>query len=53
VVQNASGFRRVTSHVNYRAEGKWDIGPAFAWEGVIRGSGGCVAALTVVAAPPA
>jgi len=25
-------FRGVTSHVNYRSSGKWDIGPAFDWE---------------------
>jgi N-acetylmuramoyl-L-alanine amidase len=53
VVQNVSGFRGVTSHVNYRAQGKWDIGPAFEWERVIRGCGGRVAAPTVVTAPPA
>ena len=29
-------FRGITSHVNYRASGKWDIGPAFDWERVIR-----------------
>lgn len=24
-------FRGITSHVNYRSSGKWDIGPAFNW----------------------
>ncbi|MBQ4820686.1 N-acetylmuramoyl-L-alanine amidase [Aquimarina sp. MMG016] len=28
-------FRGITSHVNYRSSGKWDIGPAFNWEKVI------------------
>ena len=27
----ASGFKGVASHVNYRPDGKWDIGPAFDW----------------------
>ncbi|GAA4276757.1 N-acetylmuramoyl-L-alanine amidase [Aquimarina mytili] len=25
-------FRGITSHVNYRSSGKWDIGPAFDWD---------------------
>lgn len=29
-------FRGIVSHVNYRASGKWDIGPAFDWTRVIR-----------------
>ena len=30
-------FRGITSHVNYRPSGKWDIGPAFEWDTVIAG----------------
>ena len=30
-------FKGITSHVNYRPSGKWDIGPAFDWERVING----------------
>ncbi|MGQ0567147.1 MAG: N-acetylmuramoyl-L-alanine amidase [Gemmobacter sp.] len=29
------GYRGVCSHVNYRASGKWDIGPAFDWGAII------------------
>ncbi|MFD2563153.1 N-acetylmuramoyl-L-alanine amidase [Aquimarina rubra] len=29
-------FRGITSHVNYRSSGKWDIGPAFDWDQIIR-----------------
>ena len=28
-------FEGITSHVNYRSSGKWDIGPAFDWDQVI------------------
>ncbi|WP_405209321.1 N-acetylmuramoyl-L-alanine amidase [Aquimarina sp. LLG6339-5] len=30
-------FRGITSHVNYRSSGKWDIGPAFDWDLIISG----------------
>jgi N-acetyl-anhydromuramyl-L-alanine amidase AmpD len=30
-------FRGIVSHVNYRPDGKWDIGPGFEWEQVIKG----------------
>lgn len=30
-------FRGILSHVNYRATGKWDIGPAFDWSRLISG----------------
>jgi len=30
-------FRGIVSHVNYRSSGKEDIGPAFAWDRVIKG----------------
>ncbi len=30
-------FKGIVSHVNYRSSGKWDIGPAFDWEKIIRG----------------
>lgn len=30
-------FRGILSHVNYRKEGKWDIGPAFDWDRIIKG----------------
>lgn len=29
-------FKGITSHVNYRSSGKWDIGPAFDWEKIIK-----------------
>ena len=29
--------RGITSHLNFRATGKWDIGPAFDWDRVIAG----------------
>lgn len=29
-------FRGITSHVNYRPSGKWDIGPAFDWGHIIK-----------------
>ncbi|MEM6804222.1 MAG: peptidoglycan-binding protein [Bacteroidota bacterium] len=35
--ETADNFRGICSHVNYRASGKWDIGPAFDWERVIQG----------------
>lgn len=37
VVSDIAAFRGITSHVNYRADGKWDIGPAFQWDRVIAG----------------
>ncbi|RYZ53648.1 MAG: hypothetical protein EOP49_06880 [Sphingobacteriales bacterium] len=30
-------FKGIVSHVNYRDSGKWDIGPSFDWNRVIRG----------------
>jgi hypothetical protein len=30
-------FKGIVSHINYRAGGKWDIGPAFDWAGLISG----------------
>jgi N-acetyl-anhydromuramyl-L-alanine amidase AmpD/uncharacterized caspase-like protein len=30
-------FKGIVSHINYRTSGKWDIGPAFDWEHLIRG----------------
>lgn len=30
-VTEARGFNGICSHVNFQAEGKWDIGPAFNW----------------------
>ncbi len=30
-------FKGIVSHVNYRPSGKWDIGPAFDWQGLIGG----------------
>jgi len=29
-------FKGIVSHVNYRASGKWDIGPAFDWEKIAK-----------------
>ncbi|MGB1206342.1 MAG: N-acetylmuramoyl-L-alanine amidase [Chitinophagales bacterium] len=31
-----AGFRGIVSHLNFRATGKWDIGPAFEWDKLIR-----------------
>ena len=38
VLKTVSTFRGITTHVNYQPEsyGKWDIGPAFDWERVLR-----------------
>ncbi len=33
----ARDFLGITSHVNYRTDGKWDIGPAFDWDGLVNG----------------
>ncbi|MBC7828274.1 MAG: N-acetylmuramoyl-L-alanine amidase [Chitinophagaceae bacterium] len=30
-------FKGIVSHINYRKDGKWDIGQAFEWEKVIKG----------------
>jgi N-acetyl-anhydromuramyl-L-alanine amidase AmpD len=30
-------FNGIVSHVNYRKDGKWDIGPCFGWDKVING----------------
>ena len=30
-------FNGIVSHINYRVDGKWDIGPAFDWNKVISG----------------
>ena len=30
-------FSGIVSHINYRPDGKWDIGPAFDWQQVIEG----------------
>lgn len=30
-------FKGIVSHINYRASGKWDIGPAFDWNTLING----------------
>ncbi len=30
-------FKGIVSHVNYRSGGKWDIGPAFDWDALIKG----------------
>lgn len=32
-----TSFNGIISHINYRKSGKWDIGPAFDWDRVIRG----------------
>ncbi|MEO5583478.1 MAG: N-acetylmuramoyl-L-alanine amidase [Saprospiraceae bacterium] len=34
---SSQNFEGITSHVNYRKDGKWDIGSAFDWDGVITG----------------
>lgn len=36
-VSELPNFKGITSHINYRTSGKWDIGPAFDWERVIQG----------------
>jgi N-acetylmuramoyl-L-alanine amidase len=35
VLETVASFRGITSHVNYRPTGKWDVGPAFDWERVM------------------
>ncbi len=35
----AEAFRGISSHVNYRPNGKWDIGPAFDWARLIKAVG--------------
>jgi N-acetyl-anhydromuramyl-L-alanine amidase AmpD len=35
--KSARDFRGILSHVNYRDSGKWDIGPAFDWDGLLEG----------------
>ncbi|WP_157815996.1 N-acetylmuramoyl-L-alanine amidase [Spirosoma pollinicola] len=30
-------FKGIVSHINYRASGKWDLGPAFNWSRVLTG----------------
>lgn len=42
VMDDIANFRGVTSHVNYRPTGKWDIGPAFDWDRLIEAVGGTV-----------
>jgi N-acetylmuramoyl-L-alanine amidase len=37
LVDELPDFKGITSHINYRTSGKWDIGPAFDWERVIQG----------------
>lgn len=32
-----ASFQGITSHVNFRKSGKWDIGPAFDWSRIISG----------------
>lgn len=39
VVQDIPDFRGITSHVNFRPSGKWDIGPAFDWDPTIAALG--------------
>ena len=35
--EDVISFEGIVSHVNYRKDGKWDIGPAFDWERIIEG----------------
>lgn len=51
VLPSIASFRGVTSHVNYRASGKWDIGPAFEWAGLIQRVSGRVAGRHAPLAP--
>jgi N-acetylmuramoyl-L-alanine amidase len=53
VLRGIGSFRGVTSHVNYRPQGKWDIGPAFDWQRVIAGVAGRVAPPRTVPLPNA
>ncbi|HLM66104.1 MAG TPA: N-acetylmuramoyl-L-alanine amidase [Longimicrobium sp.] len=39
-IPTISTFRGITSHVNFRPSGKWDIGPAFNWKRLIKDVGG-------------
>jgi len=36
-VNELLNFKGITSHINYRTSGKWDIGPAFDWKRVMEG----------------
>lgn len=36
-VEGVVDFHGIVSHINYRRDGKWDIGPAFDWTKVIEG----------------
>jgi N-acetyl-anhydromuramyl-L-alanine amidase AmpD len=54
VVSGIASFAGITSHVNFRPSGKWDIGPAFDWDRVIAGvTGAGVVAEPAMAAAPA
>jgi N-acetyl-anhydromuramyl-L-alanine amidase AmpD len=35
--EDVLSFKGIVSHINYRASGKWDIGPAFDWNTLING----------------
>lgn len=35
VLSTVDTFRGITSHVNYRPSGKWDLGPAFEWDKLV------------------
>jgi N-acetyl-anhydromuramyl-L-alanine amidase AmpD len=35
--EDVLNFNGIVSHINYRVDGKWDIGPAFDWTRVIAG----------------
>lgn len=35
VLASVDQFQGITSHVNYRPSGKWDIGPCFNWDAMI------------------
>ena len=35
--KEARAFKGISTHINYRKNGKWDLGPAFPWDRVIKG----------------
>lgn len=36
-IADATSFKGILSHINFRSTGKWDIGPAFDWGRLIKG----------------
>ena len=43
VNEKVAAHKGIVSHINFRTSGKWDIGPGFDWERLIKGTGATVA----------